>query len=65
MVVNFNLHFGELPSDNSINGKNILFENYIPKCYKVKRIFISFNCFSEYSKAASDVFLFKMVAKLE
>ena len=31
-----------------INDKNNLFENYIPKCYKVKRILISFNCFSEY-----------------
>ena len=46
--VNFNLHFGELYSDNSINDKHNLFENYIPKCYKVKRILISFNCFSEY-----------------
>ena len=47
--MNFNLYFGELHSDNSINDKNNLFENYIPKCYKVKRILISFNCFSEYS----------------
>ena len=47
--MNFNLHFGELHSDNSINDKNNLFENYIPKCYKVKRILISFNCFSEYT----------------
>ena len=46
--MNFNLHFGELHSDNSINDKNNLFENYIPKCYKVKTILISFNCFSEY-----------------
>ena len=47
--MNFNLHFGKLHSDNSINDKNNFFENYIPKCYKVKRIIISFNCFSEYS----------------
>ena len=47
--MNFNLHFGELHSNNSINDKNNLFENYIPECYKVKRILISFNCFSEYS----------------
>ena len=47
--MNFNLHFGELHSDNSINDKNNLFENYIPKCYTVKIILISFNCFSEYS----------------
>ena len=46
--MNFNLHFDELHSDNFINDKNNLFENYIPKCYKVKRILISFNCFSEY-----------------
>ena len=47
--MNFNLHFGELHSDNSINDKNNLFENYIPKCYKVERILISLNCFSEYT----------------
>ena len=29
-------------------AKNNLFEKYIPKRYKVKRILISFNCFSEY-----------------
>ena len=43
------MHFGELHSDNSINDKNSLFENYIPKCSKVKRILISLNCFSEYT----------------
>ena len=41
-------HFGELHSDNSINDKNNLFENYIPNCYEVKKNLISFNCFSEY-----------------
>ena len=46
--MNFNLHFIELHSDNSIDDKNNLFENYIPKCYKVKRTLISFNCFSEF-----------------
>ena len=46
--MNFNLHFSELHSDNSINDINNLFENYIPKCYKVKIILISFNGFSEY-----------------
>ena len=49
--MNFNLYFGELHNDNSINDKNNLFENYIPKCYMVKRILISFNCFSEYIMA--------------
>ena len=44
----FNLHFGELHSDNSINDKNSWFENFYPKCYKVNIILISFNCFSEY-----------------
>ena len=48
--MNFNLHFGELHSDNSINDKKNLFENNIPKFYKVKRILITFKCFSEYSK---------------
>ena len=48
--MNFNLHFGELHSDNSINDKNNLFENYIPKCDKIKIILISFNCFSEYRR---------------
>ena len=48
MTRELNLHFGELHSDNSINDKTNLFENYIPKCYKVKRILISLNCFSEY-----------------
>ena len=51
--MNFNLHFGELHSNNSINDKNNLFENHIPKCYKVKRILISFNCFSEYKMSDS------------
>ena len=46
--MNFNLHFVELHINNSINSKNILLENYIPECSKVKRILISFNCFSEY-----------------
>ena len=53
--MNFNLHFGKLHGDNSINDKNNLFEIFIPKCYKVKRILISLNCFSEYIK----MFLFK------
>ena len=47
--MDFNLHFGEMHSNNSINDKNNLFENYLPKCYNVKIILISFNCFSEYS----------------
>ena len=48
LPMNFKLHFGELHSDNSINDKNNMFENYIPKCDKVNRILISFNCLSEY-----------------
>ena len=39
LPVHFNLHFGELLRDNYINDKNNLAENYIPKCYKVKRFF--------------------------
>ena len=46
--VNFILHFSEFQSDSSIRYKITLFENYIHKCYMVKRILISFNCFSEY-----------------
>ena len=42
------MHFGELHSNNSLNDKNNLFEKYIPKCYNVKIILISFNCFSVY-----------------
>ena len=45
----FILHFGELQSDSSIRYKLTLFENNTPKCYIVKRILVSFNCFSEYS----------------
>ena len=48
--MNFNLYSGELHSNYSINDKNNLFENYIPECYKVRRILISFNCLSEYIK---------------
>ena len=53
--MNFNLHFGELSSDNSINNKNNLFENYITKRNIVKRILISFNCFSEYIYVQTDL----------
>ena len=42
--VNFILHFG-----SCIWYENILFRNYFLKCYIVKRILISFNCFSEYT----------------
>ena len=55
--MNFNLHFGESHSDNSINDKNNLFENNILKCYKVKIILISFNCFSEYIYSCNDFFI--------
>ena len=53
MTREFQFAFGELHSDNSINDKNNLLENYIPKCYKVKRTLISFNCFSEYITMAN------------
>ena len=46
--INFILHFREFHNDSSIRYKITLFENYIHKCYIVKRIIISFNCFSEY-----------------
>ena len=59
--MNFNLHFCELHSDDSINDKNNLFENYIPKCYNVKRILISFNCFSEYIYLYHDFGAFPLI----
>ena len=46
--VNFILHFSELHIGSSIRYENPLFGNYFLKCYIVKRILISFNCFSEY-----------------
>ena len=62
--MNFNLHFGELHCHNSINDKNYWFENYIPKCYKVKRILISFNCFSEYILNINNVQFDNMVIQI-
>ena len=47
MTGKFLLQFSEFHSDSSIRYKITLFENYIHKCYKTKRILISFNCFSE------------------
>ena len=48
--------------------KNNLFENYIPKCNKVKRILISFNCFPEYKKVSHlpsqlGIFVFTFMVK--
>ena len=54
MTVNFILYFAELHSGNSIRYKITLFEKCNLKCYKVKRISISFNCFSEYIMVLSD-----------
>ena len=51
MVANdqyFFLHFSELHIGSFIRYKNTLFLNYVLKCYLVKSILISFNCFSEY-----------------
>ena len=49
--VNFILQFAELHSGSSLRYKYSLFEKYFLKCNKVKRILISFNCFSEYSSS--------------
>ena len=46
--VNFILHFAELHIGSSISYENTLFRNCFLKCYIVKIILISFNCFSEY-----------------
>ena len=48
MTVNFILHFAKMHIGSSIRYENTLFENYIFNGYIVKRILISFNCFSEY-----------------
>ena len=46
--VNFILHSAELHTGSSIRYQNALYGNYFLNCYIVKRILISFNCFSEY-----------------
>ena len=46
--VNFILHSAELHIGSSIRYLNALYGNYFLNCYIVKRILISFNCFSEY-----------------
>ena len=47
--VNLILHFGELMIGSSIKYKKpTLFENFILKCYKVKRIIKSFDPLSGY-----------------
>ena len=49
LPVNFILHFAELHIGSSIRYENTkMFGNYFLNCYVVKRILISFNCFSEY-----------------
>ena len=55
MAHKFHFAFCELHSDSSLIYKLTLFENYIPKCYIVKRILISFNCFSEYMSLLSSI----------
>ena len=48
-MTHFILHFAALPIGKIIKYKNTLFIiYYFLKCYKVKRILISFTCFSEY-----------------
>ena len=46
--MNYNLHFGESHSDNSINDKIICLKIIFQNDIEVKRSLISFNCFSEY-----------------
>ena len=45
--VNFILHSAELHIGSSIGYENVLYGNYFLNFYIVKRILISFNCFSE------------------
>ena len=49
MTRKFNFYFAELHIGISIRYENILFGNYFLNFYIVKRILISFNCFSEYN----------------
>ena len=61
MVANdqyFFLHFSELHIGSFIRYKNTLFLNYVLKCYLVKSILISFNCFSEYIISSFSAFFF-------
>ena len=44
----FILHSAELHIGSSIRYENALYVNYFLDSYIVKRILISFNCFSEY-----------------
>ena len=46
--VNFILHSADLHISSSIRYENALYGNYFLHYYIVKRILISFNCFSEY-----------------
>ena len=48
LPVNFILHFAEWHIGSSIRYETTSFGNIFFKCYIVKRILISFNCFSEY-----------------
>ena len=48
--VNVIFHFSELHIGISIRYKHTLHGNYFLKCNIIKRILISFNCFSEYIK---------------
>ena len=53
--VNFILHSSELHIDSSIRYENALYRNCFLNCYIVKRILISFNCFSEYSSCTTEL----------
>ena len=46
--LNFILHSAELQIGSSIRYENALYGNYFLNCYIVKRILISFYCFSEH-----------------
>ena len=46
--MNLILHSTELHIGSFITYENALYGNYFLNCYIVKRILISFNCFSEY-----------------
>ena len=56
--VHFILHSAELHIGSSIRYKNAFYRNYFLKCYIVKIIFISFNCFSRYMPFMWLIYLF-------
>ena len=60
LPVNFILHSAELHIVSSIRYQNAIYGNYFLNCSIVKRILISFNCFSEYIIKQVVSYLFRL-----